>query len=180
MNYRQISTNFWNDEYIYELSDAELKAFVYFFTNDKVNKVGIYRMPFTYATYLLHLNKAEYIEIQKKFEATRKYFFYNEWVFIPNFHKHNRYSSNIHVVNSYVDEFNRIPNDVITYFLKTMNLEYIPPFDLTKINFEILKDNGNSNGNCNGNCKVSGTRVGTRDGLEHIEDVDPNLIPEDL
>lgn len=126
MKYRQIATSIWEDDYILNLSDREFRAFIYFFSNHKVNMVGIYELPDVIIRYTLGATLDEISEIKKKFERDRKYFFYNGWVYINNFHKHNSFSSAPSVMNTYLKEFNSIPQDVLKHFLVNLELKYIP------------------------------------------------------
>lgn len=126
MKYRQIATNIWEDSYILDLTDKEFRAFVYFFTNHKVNMVGIYELPDRMIRSTLGATLEELENIKKKFETDRKYFFHKGWVFINNFHKHNHYSSVPTVIDTYLDDFNTIPQDILHYFLVKLRLEYTP------------------------------------------------------
>ncbi len=126
MKYRQIATRIWEDGYTLDLNDKEFRAFVYFFTNHKVNMVGIYELPDRIIRSTLGATLEELNKIKKKFETDRKYFFFNGWVFINNFHKHNHYSSVPTVIDTYLDDFNNIPQDILKHFLVKLKLAYTP------------------------------------------------------
>ena len=143
MRYRQIATNLWEDEYILGLTDKEFRAFVYFFSNHKVNMVGIYELPTVILRYTLGATLEEIDEIKKKFEADRKYFFFKGWVYINNFHKHNSFSSAPSIMNAYLKDFNSIPQDVLQHYLVDLKLAYIPTIvkknKYTKLNNDMVK-----------------------------------------
>jgi len=140
MNYRQIDTDFWNDEYIYYLNEREKLVFMFYFTNERVNMSGIYEMPDRLASYTLNLNKSELEEIKKKLESDRKYFFFKSWVFIPNNQKHSKYSTSKYVVKAFLNDFNKIPFDARNYFINTLKLKFTPPFDLKKITYSFSQE----------------------------------------
>jgi hypothetical protein len=143
MKYRQIATSIWEDDYVLGLTDKELKAFIYFFTNHKVNMVGIYELPDIIIRYTLGATLDEIKQIKKKFEADRKYFFYKNWVYINNFHKHNSFSSASSVINTYLKDFNSIPQEVLKHFLIDLKLNYIPTIvkkdKVSKLNTVMVK-----------------------------------------
>ena len=126
MKYRQIATNIWEDSYTLDLSDKEFRAFTYFFTNHKVNMVGIYELPDRIIRSTLEATLEELKKIKEKFESDRKYFFFKGWIFINNFHKHNHFSSVPSVMDTYLQDFNNIPQDVLKHFLVDFKLSYTP------------------------------------------------------
>ena len=126
MKYRQIATTFWEDSYTLELNDQEKVAFIYLFTNHKVNMVGIYELPDRIICATLGATLDDLKKIKSKFEKDRKYFFHKGWIFINNFYKHNHFSSVPTVMDTYLDDFNSIPQDVLKHFLVNLKLQYIP------------------------------------------------------
>lgn len=127
MKYRQINTDFWEDNYILDLSDKEKIYFCYLFTNPRVNMVGIYEISDRIICATLGATLADLKKMQSKFEKDSKYYFYNNWVFINNFTKHNRYSSVKNVVDAFLTDFNSIPQEVLKHFLVKLKLLYTPP-----------------------------------------------------
>lgn len=141
MNYRQFSTGFWDDKYIYDLPDHQKLLFAFYFTNEKVNMAGIYEIQDRRVLYFhKHLKENGLQQAKKKFEADSKYFFYEDWVYVANNHKNNQYSTNQYVVQSFLDEFNHIPKHVREYFFEEKALKYIPPFNLKKINYSLNEE----------------------------------------
>jgi len=126
MKYRQIKTSFWEDGYTLKLSHLEKVLFLYLFTNPKVNMVGIYEMPDILICPTLGCTIDELNQIKKKFEQDEKYYFYDGWVYINNFSKHNKYSSAPNIIESFMNDFRSIPPKVMQHFLNTKNLNYIP------------------------------------------------------
>ena len=140
MKYRQFNSHFWDDEYIYELSDREKMVFIFYFTNERVNMAGLYEMSDRKAMYYLNIEKKELEIIKKKFEIDRKYFFYQSWIYIANNHKNVSYSTSKFVIGSFVDQFNSIPYEVREYFFKTKAMKYNPPFNQQKTNYSFNKE----------------------------------------
>jgi len=126
MKHRQIKTSFWEDGYTLKLSKIEKLFFIYLFTNPKVNMVGIYELPDILILPTLGCTLEELEKMKQKFEKDEKYFFYDGWVYINNFSKHNKYSSAQNVVDSYLRDFNSIPIEVLNHFLVVKKLNYIP------------------------------------------------------
>lgn len=126
MKYRQIATSFWEDGYTLKLSALEKLFFIYLFTNPKVNMVGIYELPDPLILPILACSLDDLSKLKKKFEADRKFFFYDGWIYINNFVKYNRYSSAPNVINSFILDFNKIPQKVLNYFITDKQLNYIP------------------------------------------------------
>jgi len=88
--------------------------------------VGIYELPDRIACSTLGATLEEWEKIKTKFESDRKYFFYRGWVYINNFHKHNAYSAIPNVIQTFLADFNSIPQDVLHYFLTKLGLNYTP------------------------------------------------------
>jgi len=126
MKYRKINTNFWDDGYILGLSDKEKLLFLYLFSNSKVNMVGIYELPDVIISSSLGASLGELEKMKKKFEADRKYFFYKGWVFVANYSEHNHYSTVTNVVNTFIKDFNLIPQEILNYFFRILKLPYTP------------------------------------------------------
>jgi len=126
MNYRKIATTIWNDNYFLELPDKEAKIFIYLFTNDKVNLVGIYELPDRIICSIVGATLQEWTKIKEKFERDRKYFFYKGWIYISNFAKHNSFSSAPNILNTFIKDFNAIPLEVKSHFLYDLKLPYRP------------------------------------------------------
>jgi hypothetical protein len=126
MKYRQIATSFWEDGYTLKLSAIEKLFFLYLFTNPKVNMVGIYELPDPLILPILGCSLDNLSKLKLKFEADRKFFFYDGWIYINNYVKYNRYSSAPNVIKSFIDDFNKIPLKTLNYFLNNKQLNYIP------------------------------------------------------
>jgi len=126
MKYRQIATNFWEDGYVVDLNNLEKTAFIFLFTNHKVNMVGIYELPDKIISSTIGATLEDLCKIKKKFENDRKYFFYNGWIFINNFSEHNKYSPAPNVVKTFLKDFNSIPQEILKYFLIDLKLSFIP------------------------------------------------------
>ena len=129
MKYRQIKTSFWEDGYTLKLSHLEKVLFLYLFTNPKVNMTGIYELPDVLICPTLGCTVDELNQMKKKFEQDEKYYFYDGWVYINNFSKHNKYSSAQNIIDSFMRDLNAIPPKVLRYFLNAKNLNYIPTID---------------------------------------------------
>lgn len=141
MKYRPINTNFWNDDYILSLNDKEIKAFIFLFSNDKVTKAGIYKLPERWALFILNIEVTEWNYMKTKFETDRKYYFFKDWVYIANFAHHNKFSPAENVIKSLAHEFNSVPAEIRNHYFTELNLPYVIPIQSTnKVKVEIQND----------------------------------------
>lgn len=169
MKYRQIKTNFWEDNYILDLKKTEKLFFLYLFTNPKVNMCGIYELPDKTIRYTLDLTLEELKELKDKFQEDNKYIFHKGWVFVVNFSSHNVYSSAKAVISAFITDFNNIPDEIRNYFFNVLNL----PYEIPILNWDsvIVMDKVKDKD------KKGSPRVGPRVGLRLNEEVNPDNIP---
>ena len=174
MKYRQLNTNFWEDNYVLSLSTQEKIFFIYLFTNPKVNMCGIYELADRTICYSLGATLEELEKIKQKFENDRKYFFYEGWVFIANFNKHNSFSTAKPVLHAYTKEWNSIPKDVLSHFLSIDRI----CFEHTIRNFEtFMKVMDTDTVMDKDKDSRVGPRLGYRVGVKLNEDVCPEDLP---
>lgn len=177
MKYRQIKTNFWEDNYILDLTRDEKLLFLYLFTNPKVNMTGIYELPDRTICYTLGLTLGELAEFKTKFEKDKKYYFHKGWVFISRFTSHNIYSSAKPVIYSFIADFNIIPDEVRHYFFNTLKLPYVIPIKGSDKTMLMTSDNVMVMDKDKDKDKYGSPRVGPRVGMRLTEDIDPEEIP---
>src|ERR1035437_4628996 len=102
---------------------------MYLFTNDHVNLCGVYELPDKYIVPTLGVTLDQLAEFKTKFQKDNKYAFYNNWIYIINFSEHNKYSSAMPVIKSFIKDFNSIPDDVYNHFFNDLSLTYISPIE---------------------------------------------------
>lgn len=126
MKYRQINTNFWEDSYIRKLNPVERLAFIFLFTNDRVNLCGVYELTDDRLCYTLGATLETVNKIKHKFESDSKFLFHNDWVYILNYNEHNCFSKAPNVVSTFMKEFNSIPPEVASHFFSDDKPKYVP------------------------------------------------------
>ena len=84
--YRPVKTCFWSDDFISSLSPNAKLLYLYFLTNERTTLCGIYRLPIRYILFETGLLIGEVEEAMKELEA--KTIYYNGWIIIKNYKKH--------------------------------------------------------------------------------------------
>ena len=98
-NYRQIHTKIWTDPWFIELEADEKLLFIYLFSNDRANLVGIYDISPKTIAHETDIPKERIGEILADFEMDGKVFRDGSWVWIVNlfnYNAHNLASPKIH------------------------------------------------------------------------------------
>lgn len=132
MKARSIYTKFWVDGFILKLTPVEKLTFFYLISNEYVNKAGLYELPSVLMSNFLCIPVDELEKIKIKFEDNKKFYFYGDWVFIPNYYKYNKFSPVANIVLDFQKEFNSVPRAVRNYLFKEKSLEYKIPFGESK------------------------------------------------
>lgn len=105
---RSVSTSFWSDPFIEELSANEKLLFLYFITNEKTNMLGVYELSIKKISFETGVNKDVIEKALKSFEELGKIKYLNSHVVLLNFAKHQKYNSNMKI--SAIDVYNNLPN----------------------------------------------------------------------
>lgn len=92
---RSINTEFWADEYIGELSRDEKLLFLYFLTNPLTNIAGAYKIAQRVIKQDTGFSDAELDALLLKFDQDEKVFYYDGWLFLPNFLKNQSLNGNM-------------------------------------------------------------------------------------
>jgi hypothetical protein len=88
---RYISTAFWDDAWIQELTPEEKLLFLYLITNPLTSIAGIYQITVRRMVFDTGLDKNLIEDMLKMMADCRKiYFIREEWIIIPNWTKHQR------------------------------------------------------------------------------------------
>ena len=85
---RIINTQLWPDDYVLGLEPLEKLFFVYLLTNQATEICGIYKLSIKVMVFETGLEKEKIEEIFKKFEKDKKAFYFDGWVALMNFYKH--------------------------------------------------------------------------------------------
>jgi len=69
---RSVSTAFWSDPFIEELTPSEKLLYLYFITNEKTNMLGIYELSIKKISFETGLNKETVLKALESFERINK------------------------------------------------------------------------------------------------------------
>lgn len=121
---RYINTKFWSDNYIVKLDPIEKLLFLYLMTNEKTNIAGLYELPAKIMSFETGIESTLLEAMLLRFERDDKIFFYNGWVFLKNFLKHQNVTS-AQVQKGIENEMKTIPKEIFEHFDKKCNIKGI-------------------------------------------------------
>lgn len=107
---RSVSTAFWSDPFIEDLTPNEKLLFLYLVTNEKTNMLGIYESSIKKISFETGLTKSEVSNALKGFEKVSKVKYVNNFVILVNFMKHQNFNTNMK--KSAIDIYNNLPNEL--------------------------------------------------------------------
>jgi uncharacterized phage protein (TIGR02220 family) len=107
---RSVSTAFWSDPFIEDLTPSEKLLFLYLITNDKTNMLGIYEVSIKKISFDTGLNKDIIEKALKEFERLSKVKYIKNHILLVNFMKHQNYNTNMK--KSAIDIYNALPNEL--------------------------------------------------------------------
>jgi hypothetical protein len=87
---RYISTSIWSDDWFDSLSEREKLVYFYLLTNEHTNPAGVYQCTLKNVRLEIGLNREEIERIMAKFAAAGKAFYYNNYIIIPKWLKHQK------------------------------------------------------------------------------------------
>lgn len=107
---RSVSTAFWSDPFIEDLTPNEKLLFLYLVTNEKTNMLGIYESSLKKISFETGLSKSEVFNALKGFEKVSKVKYINNFVVLVNFMKHQNFNTNMK--KSAIDIYNNLPKEL--------------------------------------------------------------------
>lgn len=107
---RSVSTAFWSDPFIEDLTPSEKLLFLYLITNDKTNMLGIYEVSIKKISFDTGLNKDVIEKALKEFERLSKVKYIKNHIVLVNFMKHQNYNTNMK--KSAIDIYNDLPKEL--------------------------------------------------------------------
>lgn len=124
---RSLSTAFWSDPFIEELSPSEKLLFIYLITNEKTNMLGIYESSVKKISFETGIPSNTISEALKKFEAAKKVKYTNNFVILVNFMKHQNFNPNM--MKSAIDVYNSLPNELKDNNIKVDKSDHLKGFE---------------------------------------------------
>ena len=107
---RSLSTSFWSDPYIEDLTPSEKLLFIYLITNDKTNMLGIYEASIKKMSFDTGIDKVTVKKALEGFEKIGKVKYLNNYVVLVNFLKHQNFNTNMK--KSAIDVYNNLPKEL--------------------------------------------------------------------
>ena len=90
---RIINTKFWSDGYIIDLDIVERYLYLYLLTNEHTNISGVYEIPIRRMAQETGIDSEMLEKILARYQRDKKIYYYQGWVMIKNFSKHQSSSS---------------------------------------------------------------------------------------
>lgn len=107
---RSVSTGFWSDPFVEELSPNDKLLFLYLITNDKTNMLGIYESSVRKISFETGLSQEDIKNGLKGFERVHKVRYVNNYIILINYMKHQNFNPNMK--KSAIDIYNSLPNSL--------------------------------------------------------------------
>jgi hypothetical protein len=109
---RMINTRFWSDSYISGIDPLEKLLFLYFITNQYTNICGIYEIPLKQIALDTGIDKENLEKVfLPRLQNAGKIYYFNGWVFIKNFLKHQKSSGNVQL--GIENGMQEVPSEII-------------------------------------------------------------------
>ena len=105
---RSVSTSFWSDPFVEDLTPVQKLLFLYLITNEKTNMLGIYELSIKKISFETDINKNEIEKGLKAFERVGKVKYIDNYVILVNYMKHQNFNTNMK--KSAIDTYNSLPN----------------------------------------------------------------------
>jgi hypothetical protein len=104
---RSVSTSFWSDPFVEDLTPSEKLLYLYLITNERTNMLGVYELSLKKMAFETGLDKATVDKSLKKFSTLKKVVYTSNHVFLINFAKHQNYNTNMK--KSAIDVYLNLP-----------------------------------------------------------------------
>jgi len=112
-NYRQIHCKIWTDPWFIEREADEKLVFIYLFSNDRANLLGIYDISIKMLAYETGVDKVRVEEILSAFEAQGKIVRDGSWMWIVNLFSYNAQNIASPKIRAHIDRLLRQLGDTI-------------------------------------------------------------------
>jgi len=121
---RSLSTSFWSDPFIEDLSVSEKLLFIYLITNEKTNMLGIYELSIKKISFETGIDKATVQKALKRFETINKVKYVDNHIILINFLKHQHFNTNMK--KSAIDCYLNLPE---TLKIQGVNIDKTNPLE---------------------------------------------------
>lgn len=121
---RSISTSFWSDPFIEDLSVSEKLLYLYLITNEKTNMLGIYEVSIRKISFETGIDKPTVEKALKHFETLGKVKYIDNYIILVKFLKHQNFNTNMK--KSAIDVYLNLPKSLID---NSLNLDKNKPLE---------------------------------------------------
>jgi hypothetical protein len=121
---RSVSTAFWSDPFIEELTPSEKLLYIYFITNEKTNMLGIYEVSIKKICFETGLTKEIVLKAFETFRLSGKIKYDSNFIILVNFIKHQNYNPNMK--KAAIECYNNLPNHLK---INDLSIEGLNPFE---------------------------------------------------
>lgn len=121
---RSLSTAFWSDPFIEELSPSEKLLFIYLITNEKTNMLGIYEASIKKISFETGINKPEIEKALSRLESAGKVRYVNNYIMLINYMKHQHFNTNMK--KSAIEAYLNLPKELQ---INGINIDKNNPFE---------------------------------------------------
>lgn len=149
MRTRIVHTQFWEDDYILNLSVRERLLFIFLLTNSRCGQTCYYEISPIIIKTSTGLSDKELYEIKCKFQNDKKFIFYQSWVYVVNAEKYQTYSGSKNEL-AYEKELRLIPQHIKDFFesgeypMDSVSIDYAYPRHTT-INHKSINHKSETN-----------------------------------
>jgi len=105
---RSVSTAFWSDPFIEELSPNQKLLFLYLMTNEKTNMLGIYESSIKKISFETDIPKVSLKKDLELLVSRGKVKYIDNYIILVNYMKHQNF--NVNMKKSAIDIYNALPN----------------------------------------------------------------------
>jgi len=124
---RSVSTAFWSDPFIEELTPSEKLLYIYFITNEKTNMLGIYEVSIKKICFETGLSKEIVSKAFETFRLSGKIKYDNNFIILVNFIKHQNYNPNMK--KAAIECYNNLPKHLKISDLSIEGLNPLEAFE---------------------------------------------------
>jgi len=135
---RYISSSFWSDDWVDSLSVPEKLIYMYLLTNESTNVAGVYRITIKRIKDDTGIARDEISAALEKFSEAGKSFFFNGYMIIPKWPKHQKWGERGRLKLGAEALLRSLPNEIKEFIRQPGNYEY----DLSILDDTPCKGNG--------------------------------------
>ena len=125
---RMINTKFWDDGYIARLTPVQKLLFIYLITNPLTNIAGVYEIEIRRISFDTGIDEKEIVKYLEQFEHDDKVYYFEGWVAVKNFIKHQKDNPKV-AAGIY-----RCLEDAPSEIIDRLSIDYQGLSHLTKLN----------------------------------------------